>query len=839
MRFATRRKPRNAWRVFLGLSLWAITCGAQEIPRDRYIRYMPLAYPSLVRESPATVSFALFGDAASADYVDVAPRDGIDDRRAEWLKAIAVRFAPYMVRNSIMFPMDWKRFISLRSSFPLFIDRWETSRYPPELARTDQVDFAALGAPCPVADGATASLVGAANEPWFNDCRLLALLRTFDPALADNAWAARASVGPRQSTFDVLFFDFPGKSPDDWKKEYQDPYAKKINPIFAPFSRAYVHPFVMPAERGPAGAFELALQYWFFYPTNDGDNKHEGDWEHINVVVSPRSLVRRALYTAELRALLARAPRDFDGPDPLVIRRIDYYFHHSVFVADFSQPNVYDKRADWEAQVHAARGQRLGSDAIYEKIRARAYSNRQETILNTHPIVYIGANSKGLELLISPPGGRNQDSHGSYPFPGFFKGVGAAEAAEEIRASFDLQEFAGTNEPWPSEVVRYDDSSRLELLPDWERIHDMAQTDAAVRRDFGWMLLPIRFGYPAMESTASGIVSHADTGNLSPVGPTFNSGWNRSGATEGYAAYQPNRFTSIIPSSPLDTISNSFGFLNIPWVLLTTLPPLDLVYRVVFLPVRALVPPHIQDVYTPQTSTSVRVIGFGIGASFQTIQDDWVQLYVANPPVQEIVTRLAGPNASIEGVSAANINSSNAVSLLLEIDFYLGSRFVTENAVRHSKSGLSVDLSVPGRTGSPELNGTLDMWEYSGSLRYNFLTGRFLPYFKLGYGLTWYRLEGITLEGAPLTNPNGIWIRKPSIFPFENIWPNTWHWGLGAEYILFGKVAPLAPSLSFKLDYSMYNHSLGLDIRALALSGFIADPSIHRSVVSLLALLNF
>ena len=90
-----------------------------------------------------------------------------------------------------------------------------------------------------------------------------------------------------------------------------------------------------------------------------------------------------------------------------------------------------------------------------------------------------------------------------------------------------------------------------------------------------------------------------------------------------------------------------------------------------------------------------------------------------------------------------------------------------------------------------------------------------------------------------LTNADGPWIRKPSIFPFDNIWPNTWHWGLGAEYIVFGKVAPLAPSMSVKLDYSMFNHSLGLDVRALSLSGLNTDPSIHRSVVTLLAMLSF
>ena len=28
----------------------------------------------------------------------------------------------------------------------------------------------------------------------------------------------------------------------------------------------------------------LALQYWFFYPYNDYTNKHEGDWEMIQLV---------------------------------------------------------------------------------------------------------------------------------------------------------------------------------------------------------------------------------------------------------------------------------------------------------------------------------------------------------------------------------------------------------------------------------------------------------------------------------------------------------------------------------------------------------------------------
>jgi hypothetical protein len=197
------------------------------------------------------------------------------------------------------------------------------------------------------------------------------------------------------------------------------------------------------------------------------------------------------------------------------------------------------------------------------------------------------------------------------------------------------------------------------------------------------------------------------------------------------------------------------------------------------------------------------------------------------------------PTESLEDVVLRRVDTPTAYSFLLEVDFYLGDHFVTENALRHSSSDIDVDVQVPSRSGAAAVHGSLRMWEYAGSLRYNFLTGAFLPYAKLGYGLTWYRLEDIRLDGVRLAEPNGPWIRKPSIFPFDNLLPNTWHWGLGVEYIIFRKMAPLAPSFSLKLDYSMYNHSLGLDIQALALQGLSTDPGIHRSVVSLLALLNF
>ncbi|MDW7678977.1 MAG: hypothetical protein SCK70_00305 [bacterium] len=48
------------------------------------------------------------------------------------------------------------------------------------------------------------------------------------------------------------------------------------------------------------------IQYWFYYPYNDGYNNHEGDWEHINVRLNNFNLASSS------------------------IEAIDFYFHHKV-----------------------------------------------------------------------------------------------------------------------------------------------------------------------------------------------------------------------------------------------------------------------------------------------------------------------------------------------------------------------------------------------------------------------------------------------------------------------------------------------------------------------------
>jgi hypothetical protein len=54
------------------------------------------------------------------------------------------------------------------------------------------------------------------------------------------------------------------------------------------------------------GDGETIIQYYFFYPFNRAANRHEGDWEHINVAVTSQN------------------------PSTASIRRVEYYFHKYV-----------------------------------------------------------------------------------------------------------------------------------------------------------------------------------------------------------------------------------------------------------------------------------------------------------------------------------------------------------------------------------------------------------------------------------------------------------------------------------------------------------------------------
>src|SRR5256885_1150605 len=307
----------------------------QAIPKPDYVTYLPRDVALPVQATSGTRLFHLFGDSTTPGYRDAAPRDGIDDARALWLGALAVRFAPWMVRNSVDFPMNFRPFIEGGDASTLFVDAFDLSQARPRLLDTKAIDFGRLtGATCNGTTGGTGETGD--STP---DCRLLELVHRFAPVPPPAADPPRPDLDIRY----VMYFDFPGQDPASWNREFEGSVHGAIARKYLGYAKAFVHPFISEV-RGPGfepPRYELVLQYWFFYPYNDAGNVHEGDWEHINVVVTPQRQGTQPLAAAAMGQLLEQQP----APDQLLIRRVEYYFHHWVFIADYMTPDVYARRA--------------------------------------------------------------------------------------------------------------------------------------------------------------------------------------------------------------------------------------------------------------------------------------------------------------------------------------------------------------------------------------------------------------------------------------------------------------------------------------------------------------
>ncbi len=817
-----------------------------EMTKQEYFKYVPLSYPRIIRQTVADSVFNLYGAWPADGGQDEAPRDGIEDTRGRLLQALGVRFAPFMIRNTAMVPLDLQKTQQISGATLLTVDRWDTYAGA-QLLGTETVDFAKLGDhPCPAGTVSRDSLLALLRlETPIEDCRVLQLLREFDPnkplAESFNTAAVDADYDP----FSVLYWNWPGYGPATWKAAFEDPATGRLQRKYDPAISVYAHPFIAPVTvvgiQEPR--YEFIVQYWFFYPFNDAGNKHEGDWEHINVVISPMSQVTAPQTAAQVEALLQRGPDQLDGDDPLVIRRIDYYFHYNVMPVSFGAPNAYASREEWRAQSRAMANGRVGAAEMDAIVRYRAWADSGETKVNTHPIAYIGANSKGLDLFLYSPGPHNQDGHGTYPFVGIYSGIGPADAAEQVLKEFDHQAYLTGGAPLPDYVEPFDSVGRVKLLPDWERIYTQVYDDPEYRRDWAWFVLPIRSGYPASQSPFAGIVSHAETGNVPPFTLTYMGGWggwNRNGATGGFYLYDPQRLHTIISASSLDQVQNNLGWLNAPVVALITLPPIDVIYKVLLLPVRRLFGPFPVQ-YSPIAELPVRTVSLAGGVMTANMTPEWTALLLNGPQLGEIVGRLAAA-AGTGSLGDESDVAADATSYVVQMDFYLGKRLVTENTFHNSSSGLSISVPLEDRPDDPfDVTGTLKFYELASSIRLNLLTGGLQPYVKIGYGWSWYQAVDISTDGVPLADSDGPWVRQPTFFPGSNLWPNTTHWGAGLEFFLLRSNAPIPRGIdvSLKGEWASYSNNLGVTFQNAALLGFESEPNVTRSTLSFFGVVSF
>ncbi|MGW8281664.1 MAG: hypothetical protein ACWGON_00070, partial [Gemmatimonadota bacterium] len=723
---------------------------AQAIPRDEYLAYVPLEVPTAFRQTPASESLHLYGDRVAPDYLDT-DSDGIDDRRAEVLRSLAIRFAPLLVMNSTAVPMDLRKVTAEEGAFPLRIDTWSLDTPKGRLTRTESFDvFSSVEDPC------TDSELGA--DAAKADCRLRRLLEEYDLDAPASAPARTTAQVPGGKTFEVLWADYPGRSESDWNAIYVDKVSGKLPRRFQERVMTYVHPFI--SQTGSftdSTGYELVLQYWFFYPWNDGGNNHLGDWEHINVVVAPLGSVTRPQTEAEILEVLNGAGLDTESGDrQVVIRRIEYYFHSKVWTLDFSTPNAYSPRAIWEEEVSTAVQERGDEDWFWNVIRNRAWTDETETHVNTRPIAWIGADNKGLDQLLSAPGGTNRDSHGTYLMPGLYKDIGPAGATENVPEHFDFREYLSApdqvrsrwTERWErGGVVDLALPDRLELIPDVERIAPLAKTRPAVRASWAWLLLPIRFGYPAVESPFAGVVSHAETGNLAVFGPSFSAGWNRTGETEGFTAYDPNKVPRLLPLAWQDNFINSWGWLNLTAPTIAMLPPIDFLWRIVAAPVRAVTQDQDPTFY-PVERLPLRYLGLEIGYSRMDYpSSEYSELLINNEQFDELLASLIF-YPLINGTESTTLSDLSEVvdpgqSAFFLVSLYIGDHFVTENSLRHSRSDIGLTATY---SDIPPLDivGDLNFWEYAGSFRYDLTSGALRVFPKAGYGLSWYRIEDLS-----------------------------------------------------------------------------------------------
>ena len=684
-----------------------------------------------------------------------------------------------------------------------------------------------------------------------DDCTLLRYLRYFYPPEPTSHFMTTGVTGDQLEAFRVAYFDMPGHDETSWKAEFAEFSSKFLPERFNELARLYLHPFVSPVVDDP-DSYELVLQYWMYYPYNDGGNNHEGDSEHINVVVAPLSSVLRTQTAAEIRAMLDLSPADVDGTaDPLVIKRAEMYFHHWVQTLDYTAPNVYVPRQEWAAEVESREEVTQNEKSFWRLIRHIAYENEEETVISTHTVGYIGADNKGIDQLLVAPGGKNRDSHGMYPFPGMYKSIGPLGATEQIAAPwFDPKPWFEAGSPASTEFGReqtlvYRTEDVIQVIPDWERVVDLVQESPEARAEWFWMVMPLRWGYPASMSPGTGIVGDANTGNLGPEGPSYNKSWNRAGEAPSYHPYHPHKLPSIFPLGWQDNFLNSWGFLNLTGPTLVTLPPFDFLWRIGTAPVRfALGRPD--PVYYPAEHLPTRFMGIGVAYSTSFLDEQFSALSFNEQQLPEIALGLflrdpgIVDNDDVEVTGFAN----NSVGLGLQFGFFLGERFVSENIIRHSESTLGMDIVTPRMSAPMEVRGQLNMWEYAGSMRFNLKTEAFKPYIKVGWGLTWYQIEQGTIDGVAMINAEGPWIRKPNTL--KNLLPNTAHVGAGIEYMLRRSAAkPLGGvDISARFDWAWYFHGLGLEEGAGSLLPEVAflvleGEAMSRHQINLSLLLGF
>jgi hypothetical protein len=275
-------------------------------------------------------------------------------------------------------------------------------------------------------------------------------------------------------------------------------------------------------------------------------------------------------------------------------------------------------------------------------------------------------------------------------------------------------------------------------------------------------------------------------------------------------------FETRFPLGLQDTFVNSWGFMNLTLPVLAAMPPLDVAWRVVAWPLRWVFQDN-DPVFFPTESIPTRFLGVNVGGSRLHFNEEVGWLLLNGDPGLELITRLF--DLDPEGLDELTFRQDADPAWWWQINLYLGKGFGTQNTLLHSRVRLGLDAGLSGG-GLARADADLNLWEYAGSFRYNLLKGGWQPYLKLGYGWTWYRVEGLALDGEDLAYSQGEWIHQPSFKSLRAMLPNSWNTGAGMEVFLLRGPGPFPRGLdlSLALEISYTRNDLGIEDWLLLLS---------------------
>ncbi len=235
-----------------------------------------------------------------------------------------------------------------------------------------------------------------------------------------------------------------------------------LEPTRAPYKPTqYAHVFWLDKERDL-----LAIQYWFFYPFNKFINNHEGDFEHINVIIklepedktdkagagkvnADRSangapLATRRARSAEQIAEPIRSPQDRFDPSLSRQEPVEYhYFAHGqgrAFFKNVVRVGDVTGSKSWASSLSGGgvgRERAKDDGGNSEVHRAGEGGNSvggvgASSVQGDHPVVFVG----GLGGLVFEEGGTvwgGENSGASWPAPAKYSCLMFPFATEDVR----------------------------------------------------------------------------------------------------------------------------------------------------------------------------------------------------------------------------------------------------------------------------------------------------------------------------------------------------------------------------------------------------------------------